>query len=147
MNTKRHPHDRLIRRSILCAALAAAVPAFAASADLPPEHRDGVAAPYRSGGVGEDEAKAMREIAHQYPLALEFIARERDGRNAYLSDVNVSIRDGRGNEVLQTTADGPFLLARLPAGRYVVTAKYENAQHARRITVPARGTEHVVFAW
>jgi hypothetical protein len=147
MNINRHTRDLVIRVTVLCAALGAATPTFAASApNLPPEHHVGIVS-YRSGGVGDDEAKAMQEIARQYPLELEFVAHEGNGHAAFLADVDVAIRDGGGNLVLQTTTDGPFLLARMPAGRYLVTAKYDNAQRIRHISVPAHGGRRVVFGW
>lgn len=120
--------------------------AVAAAADLPPERIQGEVL-YRSGGIGEDEAKAMQEAAREYPLALEFVAREGDGHGAFLADVDVSIRDAGGNQVLRTRSDGPYLLARLPAGRYVITARHEDTPHERRITIPARGGRHVTFGW
>ncbi|MDD5250336.1 MAG: carboxypeptidase-like regulatory domain-containing protein [Rhodocyclaceae bacterium] len=150
MKIQFHSRARIlaVRSAVLGAALAATLPAFAEPAEdaLPLEHSQGLVT-YRSGGIGEDEAKAMRQIARQYPLQLEFVAHEGDARGAYVADVNVSIRDGRGKEVLQTKADGPFLLARLPAGRYVVTAQYQDSQRERRVNVPAHGAEHVVFGW
>jgi hypothetical protein len=131
---------------LLCASFgAAAAPAMTAG-DLPPERQQGNIA-YRTGGIGEDEAKAMQDAARQYPLTLEFAARTGEDRGGYLADVDVAIRDGHGKQVLQTRADGPFLLVRLPPGRYVVTAKHEDTQRSRRIDVSGRGAHRVVFSW
>src|SRR5512146_3358400 len=108
--------------ALLWALLGAANPAAAiASPDLPPEHQQGAVA-YRTGGIGEDESRAMREAARQYPLTLEFVSRTGEERGGYLADVDVSIKDNHGRQVLQAKAAGPFLLARLPAGQYMVTA-------------------------
>jgi hypothetical protein len=136
-----------IARGVLFgAALGTAASAYAlAAADLPPEQQQGSVA-YRTGGIGEDEAKAMQDAARQYPLALEFVARTGEERGGWLADVDVSIKDSRGNPVLQARADGPFLLARLPAGQYVVTAKYQDAQRSQRIVV-GRKAQRVVFGW
>lgn len=132
--------------ALLCAAFgAAAAPAITAG-DLPPEHQQGNVA-YRMGGIGEDEAQAMQAAARQYPLTLEFAARTGEDRGGYLADVDVAIRDGRGNQVLQAKADGPFLLVRLPPGRYVVTAKHEDSQRSRRVDVKERGAQRIVFSW
>lgn len=135
----------IARGVALCAAIAAAA---AMAADLPPERQQGSVV-YRTGGIGEDEAKAMQEAARRYPLVLEFVAAsgDRDSRGGWLADVDVSIKDSRGNAVLQTKADGPFLLARLPAGRYVVTARYEDAQRSRRVDVSGSKPQRVVFGW
>lgn len=135
-------------RALCGAAMIAAFPAAFASAQtaLPPEHQMGAVA-YRSGGVGQDEAQAMQAAASRYPLQLEFVARMNGGHEAYLAGVEVSIRDDDGRQVLQTTADGPFLLARLPAGHYKVTAKYEDMPRERQLLIPAHGGQRVVFAW
>lgn len=138
-----------IRTAALLAGLAAGLPALAATmsmAKLPPEQSQG-AVSYRTGGVGQDEARAMKRAARQYPLELEFISGRGKSHEAFLSDVNVSILDKAGHDVLQTKSDGPFLLARLPAGRYLVKANYKNAQRERHIAVPAHGTERVVLHW
>jgi hypothetical protein len=137
----------LARGALLGAALGTAASAYAlVAADLPPEHRQGGVA-YRTGGIGEDESKAMQDAARQYPLALEFVARTGEERGGWLADVDVSIKDSRGNSVLQAKADGPFLLARLPAGEYVVTAKYQDAQRSQRVAVSGRKAQRIVFGW
>jgi hypothetical protein len=142
---KRHAtFRRWAARGALAGAILAALPVVAA--DLPSEQKQGVAV-FRSGGVGEDEAKAMQEAARQYPLALEFVARSGEDRGGWLTDVDVAIRDGRGNAVMQSKASGPFLLVRLPPGSYVVSASYEGSQRSQRVTIPVRGTRHVLFGW
>jgi hypothetical protein len=144
------PWSLSVARGIaLCASLAvtASAAAYALTApDLPPEHQQGNIA-FRTGGIGEDEAKAMQDAAHQYPLALEFVARTGEEKGGWLAGVDVSIKDGGGNVVLRTTADGPFLLARLPAGHYVVTARYQDAQRSQPVEVSGRKSKRVVFGW
>jgi len=141
---------KITKRTALSVALLAILPAFsvsASAASLPPEIQQGAIA-YRSGGVGQDEAQAMEKLARQYPLQLEFVERERGtGHEAFIADVDVSIHDHGGKQVLQAKADGPFLLARLPAGAYIVDARYDNISHQRRVIIPAHGTKRVVFGW
>jgi hypothetical protein len=139
---------RWAARSACAYAAAFALPVLAAdfSADLPVEQKQGAVA-YRSGGVGEDEAKAMQEAARRYPLALEFVARTGEERGGWLADVDVAIHDRRGNAVMESKASGPFLLVRLPPGSYVVTANYEGMQRSQRVAVAERGTRRVVFGW
>lgn len=133
---------------LLCAAFGRvwADPSMATSNNLPPERQQGPVV-YRTGGIGEDEAQAMKDAARQYPLALEFVARTGEDRGGYLADVDVSIQDRGGNQVLQTKAAGPFLLARLPAGHYVVTASNQDARRSQRVDVSARGSKRIVFGW
>ncbi len=137
---------RVIRHTILFAILATALPAFAASqAQLPPEQKEG-AVTFRSGGVGQAQAKAMEAIAKRYPLELEFIKKV-GGHEGFLAGVDVSIMGKGGKQILETKTDGPFLLAKLPAGRYTVMAKNNDVKRERHIAVPAHGTKRVVIGW
>jgi hypothetical protein len=43
-------------------------------------------------------------------------------KNEYVSDADVKIVDAKGVAVLQTKADGPFMLVKLPPGSYRVEA-------------------------
>jgi hypothetical protein len=88
----------------------------------------------------------MRHAEANYPLALEFIAKD-DPDNWFLADVRVTIKDGRGHAALDTYSDGPFLLAKLPDGRYTVTAAYDGKSQTRHIIVPARKAERFFFIW
>jgi hypothetical protein len=115
------------------------------SANLPAERFQGSVA-FLTGGIGQDEAAAMRTAEAQYPLSLEFIEHAQP-RNEYLSDVSVTIRDRSGNDMLQAYTDGPFLLAKLPDGRYTVSATHAGKTETRHITVAANKPEQVVFSW
>jgi hypothetical protein len=137
------------RHSLLAAAIAAALagPAFAAApmSSLPPEqHHGGVT--FVTGGVGEDQWKAFEQAESRYPLALEFV-RQTKPREEFVADVAVTIRDAKGAEILNTTADGPFLLARLPAGEYKVSATHDAKTYERTVRVGETGHGMVVFRW
>jgi hypothetical protein len=72
------------------------------------------------GGVGEDEVGYMKKQAGNYDLALTFATRT----GAYLADVDVNIKNAKGDDVLQTKCDGPMLLVNLPAsGTYRIHAE------------------------
>lgn len=138
----RHP----IAVLVLGACLTNAWPAYAGSdGQLPPEQEVGRAT-YVSGGIGQDEADAMKRAAASYPLGLMFIARQ-DGRNVYLAGTDVTVRDKDGNVVLTAVADGPFLLARLPAGRYTVEATFLDQTQVRSATVNPHRHVNLVFEW
>lgn len=129
------------------AALAVA-PAFAAMdphAALPAERQQGVVA-YRSGGIGEDESRAMRREASSYPLELLFVARQ-GKHDDYLADMPVTIRDAKGDTVFHGRSDGPYFLARLPAGRYTVISRNRGESVTRHVAVKDHGTRRVVFEW
>jgi hypothetical protein len=64
----------------------------------------------------------------------------------YLSDVSVSIKNTGGKTLVEHVADGPFFMAKLPAGTYSVTVAYENKTQTRNVSVRAGlKTEH--FRW
>ena len=73
--------------------------------------------PLLTGGVTEEERDLMRTEVGQYNLWLAFP--EQDTGN-YVTGVKVSVVDDKGNAVVDTVADGPWLLARIPPGRYTV---------------------------
>lgn len=96
-----------------------------------------------SGGVGQDESRALRRAESQWPLSLRFT-----GPNSeYLADVQVRLVDAHNNEVLNTTSRGPYMLVRLRPGRYTVHAQYKDREQTRAVTIPAKGTVKSAFVW
>ena len=61
--------------------------------------------------------------------------------------MNVLIRDARGSTVLEAISDGPFLLAKLPAGRYTIRATQNGKTLDRVATVAGGKSTHVAFLW
>ncbi|HUJ01825.1 MAG TPA: hypothetical protein VLY46_16405 [Usitatibacter sp.] len=125
-----------------------AAPAFAAmnpQATLPPEQHQGNIT-YMSGGIGLSESHAMRREASQFPLELLFVSRH-GKRDDYLADMPVTIRDAQGDTVFQGRSDGPYFLAKLPAGRYTVISTDHGRRVTRHVTVKRHGTQRVVFEW
>ena len=53
----------------------------------------------------------------------------------YLADVDVTVKDAKGKTMIRHVADGPFFMAKLPAGTYSVTAVYEGKGQTRKVTV------------
>ncbi|HWT36343.1 MAG TPA: carboxypeptidase regulatory-like domain-containing protein [Paraburkholderia sp.] len=119
--------------------------AFAATADLPSLHRQGVVT-YLSGGVGSDQSAALKDVMRKYPLALEFAGKSDQG-NEYLADIPVHITDMNGATVLNATAHGPFMLASLPDGRYKVSASYEGKTQQHVVDVTSSGHARTLFLW
>lgn len=90
---------------------------------------------YLCGGVGEEEADRMKAEARHYDMKLTFAAKD----GAYLTDVNVDIRDARGRTVLQASCDSPILLVDLPrSGTYKVHAEAAGYALDRTAKVQAR---------
>jgi hypothetical protein len=101
---------------------------------------------YVTGGVGQDEADAFRQAQRDYSLALEF-GNQAAPRAQFTAGVNVLIRDARGTTVLDVVSDGPFLLAKLPAGRYTIRATQNGKTLDRVATVAGGKSTHVAFLW
>jgi hypothetical protein len=121
-------HERC--SALLCGAViiaATPVPAIASSA------------PVVSGGVGEAERALLRRHADDYNLWLVCVER---GTGHYLADVRVSIADAQGNSIVDTVANGPWLFARVPPGRYDVRVA---GGTGRTVTVGASGQTKTVL--
>ena len=116
-----------------------------AQAALPAVQHQG-SVQYISGGIGIDESEAMKAAAKDYPLSLTFAA-QREGKADYVASVAVVIRDAQGKEVLKTTAEGPYMLIKLPAGTYKVSATYEGRAQEREVNVQGAGSGRTVFEW
>ena len=133
----------IVKRLLLLAPLALAgldhPPAHAARS----EHTRGSIA-YISGGVGSEEANEMKAAAADYPLTLE-LAVAGPERDPYIADARVEIRDLRGNAVLNTTTEGPFLLVRLPSGTYTLDVEWNGAQKRKTVQIATNKRQHVMF--
>jgi len=140
--------QRLSRLAIwlMAFSLLAALPAFAAlPGTLPPAQTQGVVT-YVSGGIGQQEAQAFEEAARQYPLDLAFAIKHAP-RAEFTADVHVIITDAQGQRILDTQSAGPFLLAKLPAGRYTVTAEQQQQTLTKTVHVGTHKPTHVMFLW
>ncbi len=129
-----------IRVASLCVLLS--VPAFAQDTVLQPRTQGSVA--YVSGGIGSQEQKALHEVEGNYNLKLLFA---RQGSGEYLTDVQVRIVNAKDATMLDATTEGPFMLVKLPAGAYTVTASYEGASQKKSATVPATSATSLAFYW
>lgn len=98
-----------------------------------------------SGGVGDEDAQRMKQLRSEYPLELLFVTR--GNPNQYLSAVKVQIVDKGGKAVLDTTSDGPFLLAKVPPGRYSISADNEGSVKRQTVQVGGGKTQRVMFVW
>ncbi|CAA9889119.1 conserved exported hypothetical protein [Candidatus Methylobacter favarea] len=97
-----------------------------------------------SGGVGENQLKAMQAMRNSYNLNLLF-ALKKSGK--FIADVNVQIADAKGNILVETVAEGPYLFASLKPGKYIVTAEEEGKVMRQKARVSDRGTTTLSFYW
>lgn len=99
---------------------------------------------YLNGGIGEDEADAMRGRAAEFPLRLIFAE---GPQNVFTANVPLAIVDERGNPVLALRDAGPMLFVMLPAGRYTVIAESDGIRKTQQVTLDRGRGREVVFHW
>ncbi len=101
---------------------------------------------FLSGGIGEDESDAIKKEAISWPLLLE-LAQAGTPRAEYISDVPVTISDESGKIVLDTVAEGPFLLIKLPPGKYSLGATYHSVKLYRQLNIQKGKHETLTLIW
>jgi hypothetical protein len=136
-------HKKVIAATLSTLVLGAAIAQEAAT--LPPVQRNGQVE-YLSGGVGKDEAAVIERTSRQWPLTLKFAVKDKP-RVHFAADVEVTVRDAKGQTALQTTSDGPFLLAKLPAGKYVIVATLAGKSLNKQVLVKHGQATKALFMW
>jgi hypothetical protein len=99
--------------------------------------------PYMSGGAGADAREELLAKEREYNLKI-IVA---DTSGAYLANVQVVIASARKERVLDTTMDGPILLAKLAPGTYTIRATSDAKTLTRTVTIAAQGLRQVDFRW
>jgi hypothetical protein len=116
-----------------------------AATGLPPVHHMG-AIDYVTGGVGQQESSAIERASAAWPLTLEFAVKDKHHAD-FIAGVGVAIRDARQNIELKVRSDGPFLLAKLPPGHYLIDASFGNKTLQQKVDVVAGHPAKVVLVW
>lgn len=98
---------------------------------------------YMSGGIGEDSREHLKAFSAGFNLKLVLAMKSGE----YVADVQVSIDDKHGKNVLQATSEGPIFMANLPAGSYQVTATAEGQAQRRSVTVDKGRLGTLHFRW
>lgn len=119
--------------------------AFAQSADQTPRPgaRNESNVSFITGGVGVEEREQLQQMARDRNANLKVVLAEPDGQ--FLSDIEVSVRDRKGNTVLRTMTNGPWLLAKLPPGSYRITASMGDKRKDQTVSVAAEDLRTVYF--
>jgi hypothetical protein len=90
-------------------------------------HRQG-GSTYVSGGVNEQQRKAMVKVAPKYPIQLIF---EVHGVVDGVTGVKVTLRDIKGDAILEAVSEGPFFYINPPAGgRYTIEAEFNGEKQS-----------------
>jgi hypothetical protein len=95
-----------------------------------------------SGGAGDEDRSALKQVESQYNLRLLFAARNGD----YLANVAVTLSDTRGNALLDTIAEGPMFYAHVPPGRYRLTVSNQGDSQSRDVSI-GNGATRQDFYW
>jgi hypothetical protein len=103
-------------------------------------------ASFVNGGIGKEEADALRAEAADYPLELVF-TRHADNRDEFIAEVHLTIRDRDGQVIVEQARQGPIFLARLPDGTYTVTAEYRGETQTRRVAVADGRHAKLALVW
>ena len=141
MNTARFA----LALALACALSVSSVSWAASAAALPTEQHKG-ALKWMSGGIGKDQADAMRAIAPRYNVRL-IMAQARKPSAAFLAAVPVTITDAKGRVLLNIKTDGPFLFLQLPPGRYSVKGEVAGQVLSRPFSVKSKGAQQIALIW
>jgi hypothetical protein len=98
--------------------------------------------PFVSGGVSQDELAELRGKQPFFSLSLLTAAK---GSGAHLAGVRVRIVDAKGQAVLETEMDGPYLLVDLQPGKYQIEAVNEGETQKRTLTLRDGNTQRLVL--
>ena len=101
---------------------------------------------YLNGGAGDEEVQFIKQSMKDYSLALAF-ARGSSPRAEYVASVVVTIKDAKGRTVFESPSAGPYLLVKLPAGKYSVVASYHDETRTRPVDVGRAPGPLITFEW
>jgi hypothetical protein len=99
---------------------------------------------YLNGGIGQDEEQYMRKVAKDWSLRLTFSEAKDD---EFVANVGLLVTDLRGTPYLQLSGAGPMTYARLPAGKYRVTARFKGQSETHEVTLDGKVGRDVNFHW
>ena len=117
------------------------VPVASADSDAIVQTAGGVS--YVSGGVGTESIDRLSSLAGDFNLKLVFALKSGE----YVSGVRVAIVDAAGKSLLDTTSEGPWLLTKLPVGKYQIVASFAGKAEKRTIAVGAGKLKTIDFRW
>ena len=59
----------------------------------------------------------------------------------------ITVKDAKGATVFEAPSVGPYLLLKLPAGKYSVVASYRDVTQTRPVAAGKSGASLVTFVW
>ncbi|WP_055128647.1 hypothetical protein [Pseudomonas mediterranea] len=112
-----------------------------AGVQVQPLQQNGIT--YLSGGIGEDEARAI-EQAQGYNLHMTFAV---GPENKYIPDVHVTIHNASGQTLLTLDDAGPLVYVQLPSGKYTVMATRNGEERRGTADIGSGAARNLVFHW
>jgi len=104
-----------------------------------------------SGGISGDEVSQFKARAKEFLFEIVFVqkavAEDNNRIEEYLAEVQLKIKDSKGNIVVDTTTEGPFFLADLPLGKYQITAEHDGIIKTNVVRIAAKKHQRIVFLW
>ena len=116
-------------------------PIDSSGVQVQPQQQGGIT--YLSGGIGEDESKAIQQ-ATGYNLHMTFSI---GAENKYVPDVDVVIQKEPGQTVLTLSQAGPLVYVQLPPGKYTVVATRNGEAKHDTADVGSGTARNLVFHW
>ncbi|AHL31664.1 hypothetical protein CD58_01585 [Pseudomonas brassicacearum] len=116
-------------------------PVDSAGVQVQPQQQNGIS--YLSGGIGEDEARAIGQ-AQGYNLHMTFAI---GPENKYIPDVHVVVQNAAGQALLTLDEAGPLVYVQLPPGKYTVVATRNGEARRDTADVGSGAARKLVFHW
>lgn len=101
---------------------------------------------YITGGVGEDEARAITSEAKQWPLMLEMSQLE-NGRGVWIFGATINILNNKSQSIFNAQADGPYMLVNLEVGTYSIQASFNGVQQTRLVSIKSGSSQKINLFW
>jgi hypothetical protein len=96
-----------------------------------------------AGGIGLDESEHMKAVSRDFPLSVLVATKS----GAYLADTHIRIEDARGQTVLDTRLEAPYLLVDLAQGKYKIEATHRGEKRQQSVNVDTNTRAKVVFSF
>ena len=100
-----------------------------------------------TGGIGDDEYRAIEAESKRWPLTLQFSKLEPNGKGEWVSEVQVSILSANKMEVFRAISDGPLMLIDLKPGTYQLITSYDDSVQKRLLVIEAQNGKKVSVSW
>ena len=104
------------------------------------QQRDSVK--YATGGVGDEERRALDAMSNQFNLKMTLALTS----GHFLGDANVHIAAADGHTVLDTMSDGPLFYVHLQPGTYTVKVSLNGKELVKTAHV-GEASQQMTFTW